>query len=88
MKRNKTCLRQGKPVRTLKQLRSQKLRLQHEIELKELEIRQDYHNLKETLSFRNLLTTLLENVLTANSVASGIFSLVSRWWKGRGPRSK
>jgi len=68
-----------RPVHTLKQLKLEQQRLQHEIDLKELEIKQDYRSLIDIFTFRNILDVVIDYVLNTSSLASRIYSLIKPW---------
>ncbi|MFH1159540.1 MAG: hypothetical protein V1733_01150 [bacterium] len=67
----------------MKQLKLEKRRLQHEIDLKEIEIGQDYRNLIDILTFRNVLQVIADDIVAANTVVSKAYSVIKPLFKKR-----
>ena len=66
----------SKPVRNHEELRAEKMRLQRRIARSEDTIKQDYAVLRDALTFRNLLTTIAEDVLATNFVVSQAYGIL------------
>lgn len=64
------------PVRSLKELKAEKRRLQREINRAESGIREEYRTLVGALTFRNIVNTIAGEILAANLVISQAYALV------------
>lgn len=62
-------------INSLSDLQREKERLQNEISHREEGIKNNYQNLVQLLSFRNLMGTLIEEVSTTATVMGKMFSL-------------
>jgi hypothetical protein len=69
------------PLTTLKELREEKLRLQREISETEGEIKLKYRSLVDALTFRNIINTIAEEIITTNLVVSQAYSIVRPLFK-------
>jgi hypothetical protein len=69
--RSKTNIRK---IRSLKDLHSEKLRLKEELLRSEEGIVSNYHQIREALSFRNILKTVTDDVAVASTAFSKAFS--------------
>ena len=61
-------------IRSLKDLHSEKLRLQEELLRSEEGIVSNYHHIREALSFRNILRTVTDDIAVASTAFSKAFS--------------
>ena len=72
-----------KQIHSLKELLRKKTELQIEIRQTESDIRQDYQSLVDMLTFRNVITTIAEDVIAANTVVSQAYSIGKSLFKKR-----
>ena len=62
-------------VRSLDDLRSEKQRLKSELHKAEEGIHSGYHHILDLLSFRNILKTVTDDIVTSSTVASKAFAV-------------
>ena len=64
------------PFSTMKELQTEKFRLQREIIQTEEGIHNDYRNLVDALTFRNIINTIAEEVVATNMIVSQAYSII------------
>lgn len=69
------------PLTTLKELQEEKLRLQREIIVTEDEIKLKYRSLVDALTFRNIINTIAEEIVTTNLVVNQAYSIIRPLFK-------
>ena len=62
-------------IHSLKDITLEKQRLQMEILKKEQDIHNGYHNILQALSFRNLASTAVNEIVTSSSVLTKVISI-------------
>ena len=60
----------------MKELQTEKFRLQREIIQTEEGIHNDYRNLVDALTFRNIINTIAEEVVATNMIVSQAYSII------------
>ena len=76
MKRTKHHRDRRIPISTMKELQTEKFRLQREILETEEGINNDYRNLVDALTFRNIINTIAEEVVSTNMIVSQAYSVI------------
>ena len=76
MKRTKHHRDRRIPISTMKELQTEKFRLQREILETEEGINNDYRNLVDALTFRNIINTIAEEVVSTNMIVSQAYSII------------
>ncbi|MCK9218455.1 MAG: hypothetical protein PHF97_02440 [Bacteroidales bacterium] len=74
MKPNNRNYWKNRPIHSLNELASEKSRLQLQIRLKEEHIHSGYKNLLNALTFRNLATTVVNEISMSSMAISKVFS--------------
>ncbi len=69
------------PITTMKELQAEKFRLQREINGTEEGIKHNYRSLVDALTFRNLLTTVADEIVATNFVVSQAYSIIRPLFK-------
>jgi len=62
-------------IRSLDDLRSEKQRLKSELQKTEEDIHSGYRHILDMLSFRNILKTVTDDIVTSSTVASKAFAV-------------
>lgn len=70
-------------MHSLKELKAEKFRLQREILGLESGIRNDYSSLLNSLSFRNIINTIAQEIISTNLVVSQAYSIISPLFRRR-----
>lgn len=68
--------RRSYTIRNIQELTAEKLRLQREIRKAEAGIDKDYHDLVDALTFRNIISTIAEEIIAANVLVSQAYSII------------
>ncbi len=76
MKRIKHHRDRRTPISSMKELQTEKFRLQREILETEEGINSDYRNLIDALTFRNIINTVAEEIIATNMVVSQAWSII------------
>ena len=76
MKRIKHHRNRRAPLSSMKELQTEKFRLQREIIETEQSINNDYSNLIDALTFRNIINTVAEEIIATNMVISQGWSII------------
>ena len=88
MKTNEPYSVRVKNIKSLADLEREKEKMQIEIARREEGIRYNYQNLVHLLSFRNLITTFIDEVSTTTTVISKLFSLLKEFLAKRKKKKK
>lgn len=68
-------------LRTMKELKAEKLRLKQEIAQTESGIQENYHYLIAALSFRNIINTIAEEIIATNVLVSQAYTIIRPLFK-------
>lgn len=68
-------------MQSLQELREEKFRLQREILKAELNIKTNYKDIVDALTFRNVINTIAEEIIATNFVVSQAYSIIRPLFK-------
>jgi len=81
MKKSRHLKSRMASIRTLKELRDEKSRLRSELIDTEDDIRENYRDLIDALTFRNIINTIAEEIISTNLVVSQVYSMIKPLFK-------
>ena len=81
MKKSRHHIERMTPINTLKELREEKFRLQRELADTEDDIKENYRDLIDALTFRNIINSIAEEIVSTNLVVSQAYSIIKPLFK-------
>ena len=75
-------------IRSLKDLQLEKTKVRNEILKKEGDIRTDYRNTLDLLTFRNIVTNLVDSITDQSAIISKVFSFGKAMFARRKKKKK
>jgi len=69
------------PINTLKELQDEKFRLQRELLETEENLKDNYQGLVDALTFRNIINTIAEEIVSTNLIVSQAYSIIKPLFK-------